>query len=165
MSQDKVAGVLAPAVEAAGLVLEDVSVTTAGKRRVVRVTVDLPEDEAGSLDLDRVAEVSRGVSDTLDTADVLGGAPYVLEVTTPGVDRPLSELRHWKRARTRLVKATVDGTPVTGRLVGADDDGIILDVDGTLQRAGWESVGTGRVQVEFNRPDGDETDHASGTEA
>ena len=100
---DAVTSLLDPVVTAAGLVLEGVIITPAGKRRVVRVVVDLPEDRTGSLDLDAVAEVSRSVSDALDGSDVLGGSPYVLEVGTPGVDRPLTERRHWSRARGRLV--------------------------------------------------------------
>ena len=156
MSQDKVAGVVRPAVHAAGLVLENVSVTPAGKRRVVRVVVDLPEDAVGALSLDEIAEVSRAVSDALDAGDALGATPYVLEVTSPGVDRPLAELRHWKRARTRMVSVPVDGVKLVGRLIEVDDAGLTLDVEGTQRRLGWESVGTGRVQVEFNRPGADD---------
>jgi ribosome maturation factor RimP len=155
-----VTSLLAPVVEASGLVLEDVTVTPAGKRRVVRVVVDLPEDRTGSLDLDAVADVSRAVSDALDASDVLGGTPYVLEVGTPGVDRPLTERRHWSRARTRLVEVPVDGTVLTGRVQAVADDGVELEVDGARRTVPWEQLGTGRVQVEFRRPDAadDETD-------
>ena len=80
----------------------------------MRVVVDLPETEVGSVDLDRVAEVSRAVGDSLDTSDALGPGPYALEVTTPGVDRPLTERRHWLRARTRLPERVA----AQARLVG-----------------------------------------------
>jgi len=150
-----VTSLLAPVVQQAGLVLEDVTITPAGRRRVVRVVVDLPQDRTGSLDLDAVADVSRSVSDALDASDALGGAPYVLEVGTPGVDRPLTERRHWSRARTRLVAVPVDGAGVTGRVQAVGDDGVVLEVDGQERTVPWEQLGAGRVQVEFRRPDDD----------
>ncbi len=167
---DPVTSLLGPVVQQAGLVLEGVTITPAGKRRVVRVVVDLPQDRTGSLDLDAVAEVSRAVSDALDGSDVLGGNPYVLEVGTPGVDRPLTERRHWSRARTRLVTVPVnvpvaaergaDGE-VTGRVRAVGDDGVTLEVDGEERLLAWDGLGAGRVQVEFRRPDDDEaTDEA-----
>ena len=149
---DRVRGVVEPAVAGAGLVLEGVTTTPAGKRRVVRVVVDLPDDATGSLDLDQVADVSRAVAAALDADDaVLGGAPYVLEVTTPGVDRPLTQRRHWSRAGTRLVTVPVAGTDVTGRVAAVDDEGVLLDVGGQQRRVVWADLGTGHVQVEFSR--------------
>ena len=89
---------LAPVVAAHGVDLEAVSVSRAGSRSVVRVVVD----RDGGLDLDGVAEVSRTVNAALDAVgdDVIHGS-FVLEVTTPGVDRPLTEPRHWRRAAGR----------------------------------------------------------------
>jgi ribosome maturation factor RimP len=153
---DAVTSLLDPVVTAAGLVLEGVTITPAGRRRVVRVVVDLPEDRTGSLDLDAVAEVSRSVSDALDSSDVLGGSPYVLEVGTPGVDRPLTERRHWSRARGRLVTVAVEGVDVTGRVREVDDDGVLLEVDDEPRRLPWEGLAAGRVQVEFRRQDDDD---------
>jgi ribosome maturation factor RimP len=144
---------LDPVVTGAGLVLEDVVVATVGRRRLVRVVVDLSEDEIGSVDLDRVAEVSRAVGDALDTSDALGPGAYSLEVTTPGVDRPLTERRHWLRARTRLVRLERTGDdPVTGRLVAVGDAGPVLEVGGEAVTVPWEQVRRGVVEVEFNRP-------------
>src|SRR3954454_13105365 len=110
---------LTPAVQAAGLDLEDVVVNRAGSRSVVRVVVDADN----GLDLDAVADVSRAVSAVLDDADdVLRGA-YVLEVTSPGVDRPLTAPRHWRRNRGRKVHVVrTDGRDVLGRLVETSDD-------------------------------------------
>jgi ribosome maturation factor RimP len=82
----------------------------------------------------------------------MGGAPYVLEVTSPGVDRPLTEPRHWRRARSRLVTAALaDGSTVAGRVTEADDEAVTLDVDGTPTRLALSDVTSGRVQVEFRR--------------
>ena len=136
-------------VEAQGLDLEDVVVTQAGKRRQLRVVVD----QDGGISLDTVAAVSTAVAAQLDDSDAMGGSPYVLEVTSPGVDRPLTAPRHWRRNRTRLVKvATAEATALEGRLVEVDDDGIGIESDGVVTRLAWDRVASGRVQVEFNRP-------------
>jgi len=148
---------LRPVVEERGLDLEDVVVTPAGKRRMLRVVVD----QDGGVGLDTVAEVSTAVSLALDDSDAMGGAPYVLEVTSPGIDRPLTEPRHWRRASGRLVKASrADGGTAQGRIVEVDDDGVVLDLDGVTTRLAWAETTSGRVQVEFNRarPSDDEED-------
>jgi ribosome maturation factor RimP len=145
---------LGPLVADAGYDLEDVTVTSAGRRSLVRVTVDAD----GGIDLDAVAVVSRIVSDALDadannpaSPRALAGA-YVLEVSSPGVDRPLTEPRHWRRAIGRLVKVEVDGKPLTGRIGAVDDSGVVLDVEGLPSRPiAWTELGRGKVQVEFNR--------------
>ena len=147
--RDSLVRLLAPVVEAQGLDLEDVVVTQAGKRRQLRVVVD----QDGGISLDAVAAVSTAVAAQLDDSDAMGGSPYVLEVTSPGVDRPLTAPRHWRRNRTRLVKvATAEATALEGRLVEVDDDGIGVESDGVVTRLAWDRVASGRVQVEFNRP-------------
>ena len=146
VSRDRVRAALTPVVTAAGFDLEDVAVTAAGRRNVIRVVVD----RDGGIDLDAVAEVSRIISDALDAGDVTGTAPYTLEVTSPGVDRPLTEPRHWRRATGRLVVAG----PTKGRVVGADDDGVTFDVDGVEQVVPYADLPAGRVQVEFDRSGG-----------
>jgi ribosome maturation factor RimP len=147
--RDSLVRLLAPVVEAQGLDLEDVVVTQAGKRRQLRVVVD----QDGGISLDTVAAVSTAVAAQLDDSDAMGGSPYVLEVTSPGVDRPLTAPRHWRRNRTRLVKvATTEATALEGRLVEVDDDGIGVESAGVVTRLAWDRVASGRVQVEFNRP-------------
>jgi ribosome maturation factor RimP len=146
--RDSLLALLRPVVEGDGLDLEDVVVTPAGKRRLLRVVVD----RDGGLGLDTVAAVSTAVSKALDDSDVMGGAPYVLEVTSPGVDRPLTEPRHWRRNLTRLVTvSTAEATTLEGRLTEVDDEGIGVDVDGAVTRLPWDRVSSGRVRVEFNR--------------
>ena len=142
VSRDRVRDVLSPVVEAAGFDLEDVAITAAGRRNVVRVVVD----RDGGLDLDAVAEVARVVSAALDETNATGDSPYTLEVTSPGVDRPLTQPRHWQRARGRLVRAS----GVTGRVVDADDDGVRLDVDGDVRAIRYDDLGAGHVEVEFS---------------
>jgi ribosome maturation factor RimP len=142
---------LGPVVEAAGYDLEDVTVTAAGRRSLVRVSVDAD----GGIDLDAVAAVTRAVSDVLDT-DADGGSalagPYVLEVSSPGVDRPLTEARHWRRAVGRLVEVPVGDASVTGRVIATSEDGVTLDIEGATRTLVWGEFGRGKVQVEFNAP-------------
>jgi ribosome maturation factor RimP len=146
--------VLTPVVARLGLDLEDVTVSIVGRRSVVRVVVDGDD----GVDLDAVADVSRAVSEKLDADGDGFSGPYVLEVSSPGVDRPLTEPRHWRRAAGRLVHVPVDGAPLAGRVVKAGDDGVHLDVDGTSRSIAWASLGAGKVQVEFNRRPDDEGD-------
>jgi ribosome maturation factor RimP len=156
----RLAGWIEPVVGAAGYDLEELVVTPAGRRSVVRVVVDRDE----GVTLDDIAEVSRAVSAVLDENDGdLGRSPYVLEVTSPGVDRPLTEPRHWRRNTGRLVTVPIGGEQVTARVTAVDDSGVTLAVEakgkpGAKKRAPvarqvpWAQVGTGRVQVEFGRP-------------
>ena len=163
---------LAPAVAGEGLDLEEVDVRPAGRRRLVKIVVD-GDDGVG---LDDVARVSETASRLLDESDVMGTSPYVLEVTSPGVDRPLSEPRHWRRAVGRLVVAPLaGGGQIEGRVVAADDEAVEIDVvqkgrgkgagpkgggksgasagpkgAATVRRRfGLDELGRGRVQVEF----------------
>ncbi len=153
--RDRLVKLLEPVVAAEGLDLEDVTITPAGRRRLVRVVVD----GDGGVSLDHVAEVSQAVSKTLDAHDALGSDPYVLEVTSPGVDRPLTLPRHWRRARGRLVRAELAGdAPVEGRVTAADDSGAELDVEGRVRRVEYQQVTRARVQVEFRRLDDDDDD-------
>jgi ribosome maturation factor RimP len=134
---------LSPVVSAAGYDLEDIEISSAGRRSVVRVIVD----RDGGVDLDAVAEISRPVSDALDAAEAFGESAYVLEVTSPGVDRPLTAPRHWRRNIGRMVE--VDG--VTGRIVEATDSGVALEVDGARREISYSELGSGKVIVEFSR--------------
>ena len=147
-----VRGVVQPVVAAAGLVVEDVTVSRAGRRSVVRVVVDL-DDAVGGVDADTLADVSRAVSAALDAADPVSGA-YTLEVSTPGADRPLTELRHFRRARTRLVRLVLhDGGRLRGRLVEADADELTLRTDAGELRVPYDDVARGAVEVELSRAD------------
>ncbi|MEV6851106.1 ribosome maturation factor RimP [Actinoplanes sp. NPDC051411] len=154
----RVRAVIEPVVDAAGYDLEEVGLSRAGRRYVVRVLVDAD----GGINLDGVAVVSREISAALDAAEESGGevlpGEYQLEVGSPGVDRPLTLPRHWRRNITRLV--AVNG--LTGRVTGVDESGIVLDVDGTPRALRFDELGPGRVQIEFKRLDdadfGDEED-------
>jgi ribosome maturation factor RimP len=131
-----------------GLDLEGLEVSPAGRRRVLRVAVDTD----GGVTLDDVAAATKEISRVLDVSDVMGEQPYTLEVTSPGVDRPLTHPRHWRRNAGRLVKVTRSGQdPVTGRILSSDEEGASLDVDGQQVRVPLADVSSARIQVEFNR--------------
>jgi ribosome maturation factor RimP len=144
---------LEPVVRAAGYDLEDVTVTPAGRRSVVRVVVD----RDGGVDLDAVAEVSRFVSDALDESDATGDSPYTLEVSSPGVDRPLTDPRHWRRASGRLVRVAVrDEGELAGRITAADDTAVTFDVGGSERTVPYDALGAAKVQVEFSHRTGED---------
>jgi ribosome maturation factor RimP len=133
----------------AGLDLEDVEISTAGRRRLVRVFVD----KDGGVTLDEIADATHLVSGLLDSSDALGDAPYTLEVTSPGIDRPLTHPRHWRRNVDRLVKVRRrEGQPFTGRIVETQDDRAVLDVAGSREELAYADVAKATVEVEFNRP-------------
>ncbi|MDI5972903.1 ribosome maturation factor RimP [Streptomyces sp. SL13] len=151
---DRLRALLEPPATASGLDLEEVEVTPAGKRRVLRVVVD---SDSG-VSLDAVAAFSRRISETLDESDAMGGAPYTLEVTSPGTDRPLTGPRQFRRNIGRLIAFTlVGGGELTARLLSLDEDGMDLEVPGvkgrkpTARRLELAEVAKARVEVEFNR--------------
>ena len=147
---------LEPVVAGLGYDLEEVVAQRAGSRQLLRVVVD----GDGGITLDDIAEVSQAVSAALDESDALGEAPYDLEVTSPGVSRPLTLPRHWRRAAGRLVQAALTaGGELTGRVLEADEDGVTLELPGKKpgtagerRRLAYPELGRGKVQVEFNRP-------------
>ena len=144
--RNRVADLLRPVVTATGYDLEDVVVTPAGKRRLLRVVVD----RDGGVSLDDVAELSRAAAEALDASEVMGDTPYVLEVSSPGVDRPLTEPRHWRRAIGRLVRASLrDGGQVTGRVLAADERAVSLDTERGPATFSYPELVRGVVQVEF----------------
>lgn len=142
----------APAADA-GLVVDDVRIARAGKRTRVVVSLDLPETDLGSADLDSIAHASRAIGLALDDANV-PATPYVLEVGTPGTDRPLTDRRHFLRARTRLVRLDRTGVgSITGRLLDVHDDILVLDAEGVRTEVDLNDVVSGRIVVELTRLD------------
>jgi len=130
---------ISPAVSEAGFFLEEVQIASPGSHRIVTCVVD----GETPLNLDQVTVASRLISELLDTAEFMGETPFTLEVTSPGVDRPLTQPRHWKKNLTRLIKVTLgDGTITIGRLTELNEtNATLVDVD--IKRA--------VVEIEFNR--------------
>jgi ribosome maturation factor RimP len=144
----KLAGLIEPVVAAAGMDLESVRLSVAGKRRRLQIFVDSDQ----GVNHDDLEAVSREISAVLDASNVLGETPYTFEVSSPGVDRPLTEPRHWRRARGRLVRVKVAGEgSVEGRVLTADADGVTLGLTDSERRFPYGDLGAGSVQVEFGR--------------
>lgn len=139
-------GVLEPIVTGAGFDLDEVDVRVVGRRHTVKVVVD-SED---GVDLDDIARLSRAAAAELDLHEHLIDGSYTLEFTSPGVERPLTVPRHWRRNRLRLVGVTpVAGAAFTGRVGAVGEHAVTLLVDGTLREVRYADVTRAVVEVEF----------------
>lgn len=130
VDEQRLAEACTPIIHRHGLVLESLATQRVGASTRVNIVVDLPEDQIGSADLDAVTEASREISDLLDAdASYIGEGPSQLEVTTPGVFRPLKERRHFLRSRTRLMAVTdTSRRQFVGRLMDVDGDTLVFEV-------------------------------------
>ena len=141
-------------VTSLGLDLEALDLTPAGNKRVLRIAVD----RDGGVGIDHITDATRALSEVLDASDVMGEQPYTLEVTSRGVDRPLTLPRHWRRNEGRLVRLrlagddVVDETSVDGRIGASDDTGVEI-VGRTTTRYAYTDITSALVQVELNRKD------------
>ena len=152
--KDQISELVTPAVSDLGFYLEDVHVATPGSHRIVTCIVD----GDASLNLDQVTSVSRVLSELLDEAPFMGETPFTLEVTSPGVDRPLTQPRHFAKNVSRLLKIIkLDGSEVTGRILSNTDKDVTLSV--AVKKETIEEVVTladikrAVVEIEFNRKD------------
>lgn len=140
---------LTPAIKTLGFVLEEIKVTPVGKRRIIAVIVDQEEKNPN---LDEVTVVSREVSNILDNYSQLGDQPFTLEVTTPGVDRPLVLPRHWQKNLGRLVKVVkIDEQTISGRISSVSDVSAAIEVAGKSVEVLFGDVKRAQIEIEFNR--------------
>jgi len=152
--KDQISELVTPAVSDLGFYLEDVHVATPGNHRIVTCIVDGDV----SLNLDQVTSVSRVISELLDEAAFMGETPFTLEVTSPGVDRPLTQPRHFKKNADRLLKIIkLDGSEVTGRILSNSDHDVTLAVsvkkETAEQTIALTEIKRAVVEIEFNRKD------------
>jgi ribosome maturation factor RimP len=153
--KDQLIELLTPAVLEAGFYLEDIHIATPGSHRIVTCIVD----GDSSLNLDQVTSVSRVISELLDVAPFMGETPFTLEVTSPGVDRPLVLPRHFAKNYDRLLKVIrLDGSEVIGRIASNTDESVTLTV--VTKKESHEEVvqladiKRALVEIEFSRKDG-----------
>jgi ribosome maturation factor RimP len=154
---DRLRPLVERAVAGVGFDLEEIGVRQAGRRRLVRVVVDADR----GVGLDDVATLSRKIAAELDEQDAVLGGPYTLEVTSPGVDRPLREPRHWRRAFQRLAEVRLrDGGTITGRIGRVRRDGgqdtVRLLAGGVARELRLADVERATVVVEFKQPPAEE---------
>ena len=142
---------LSPVVEKSGFILEEVKVTPLGRRRQISIIVD---GEDRNPNLDEVAGLSRAISAQLDEFSALGDSPFTLEVTSPGVDRPLTELRHWRKNIGRLVNiVTKEDKEISGRIQSVGSNGVTID-DTEYELT---AIKRAQIQIEFNRSNNDKS--------
>lgn len=137
-------------VSALGMDVEAVELTSGGRRKVLRIALDVD----GGIGIDHITDATRALSEVLDSSDVMGAEPYTLEVTSRGVERPLSLPRHWRRNAGRLVRVTLeDDITLDGRIGDSDDTGVQLTTKKDTTRIAYDQIVTALVQTELNRKD------------
>lgn len=153
---DQISQLVTPAVEAQGFFLEEVQLVSPGKHRIVTCIVD----GESALNLDQVTVLSRAISELLDEAPFMGQTPFTLEVTSPGVDRPLTKPRHFSKNIDRLLKVTkLNGEVITGRIAANTEIDVTLKVTAKKEMSDvsilFSEIKRAQVEIEFNRKDGD----------
>ncbi|MDA2993723.1 MAG: ribosome maturation factor RimP [Actinomycetota bacterium] len=143
---------ISPAVSEAGFFLEEVQIASPGSHRIITCVVD----GQTPLNLDQVTVASRLISELLDTAEFMGETAFTLEVTSPGIDRPLTHPRHWRKNLTRLIKVTLlDGSTTIGRLTEFNESNAILveNIKGRIKEhsIAFADIKRAVVEIEFNR--------------
>jgi ribosome maturation factor RimP len=139
---EEIAVAITPAIEAAGCYLEEITLTPAGKRKIMTVIVDGDTN----LSLDQVTVVSKEVSAIVEVLPVLGDTPFTLEVTSPGVDRPLTKPRHWRKNHGRLINATlVSDKRIKGRIGDATE----IDVEIDSIKIAYAEIKKANIEIEF----------------
>lgn len=154
--KDQISELITPALQQAGYFLEDVNLVTPGQHRIVTIIVD----GESALNLDQVTVATKMISELLDEAQFMGETPFTLEVTSPGVDRPLTQPRHFSKNTDRLLKVVkTDGEVVTGRISSNTENDVTLLVTEKKESKDvvltFSEIKRATVEIEFNRKDGD----------
>ena len=154
--KDQISELITPALQQAGYFLEDVNLVTPGQHRIVTIIVDGER----ALNLDQVTVATKMISELLDEAQFMGETPFTLEVTSPGVDRPLTQPRHFSKNTDRLLKVVkTDGEVVTGRISSNTENDVTLLVTEKKESKDvvlkFSDIKRATVEIEFNRKDGD----------
>jgi ribosome maturation factor RimP len=123
-NKEQVAAAITPAIESLGFYVEDIAITSAGKRSMLTVIVDGDTH----LSLDQVTVATKAISEIVENLPTLGNNPFTLEVTSPGLDRPLTKPRHWQKNKDRLIKIILnDGKEITGRIKDSTQTAVTVD--------------------------------------
>ncbi len=143
-NKEQVLAVITPAIESLGFYVEDITITSAGKRSMLTVIVDGDTH----LSLDQVTVATKAISEIVENLPTLGNNPFTLEVTSPGLDRPLTKPRHWRKNQDRLIKIVLtDGKEVKGRIKESDETSVTVD-DQTINFA---DIKRATLEVEFKK--------------
>ena len=146
-SREDLFGQIEPIVNKSGYVLEDVIIKSAGKNSIVQILLD----KDSGINLDEVAEVSNKISIILDEKNLMGNKPYTLDVGSPGIDRPLTQIRHWHKNMGRLVKINFGSYEKIGRIEKVEENEITLNIKGKSQVFNLSQIDKAIIQIEFNQ--------------
>lgn len=152
MQDTELTRLVEPILAEAGLELDSLEVTPIGKRRLLRITVDGDGPVGRGPLLDDISAASMRISAALDASDAVGNAPYTLEVSSRGVGAPLTESKHYRRNRGRLVKLSLAEEGLTARILDVTDDVVRLGIDGAEREIPLGDIRKAVVQVELNPP-------------
>jgi ribosome maturation factor RimP len=143
-NKEQVTAAITPAIESLGFYVEDISITSAGRRSMLTVIVDGDTH----LSLDQVTVATKAISEIVENLPTLGNNPFTLEVTSPGLDRPLTKPRHWRKNKDRLIKIVLNnGKEITGRIKDSTDDEVIVDE----QKVAFVDIKRATLEIEFKQ--------------
>ncbi|CAB4908696.1 unannotated protein [freshwater metagenome] len=142
--KEDISAAVTPALSALGFYLEDVTITSAGRRSMLTIIVDGDTH----LSLDQVTSATKAIGEIVEGLQSLGDTPFTLEVTSPGLDRPLTKPRHWRKNIDRLVKVvSLDGSVVNGRIKSATETDVLID-DVSIE---FSAIKRATLEVEFKQ--------------
>jgi len=143
-NKEQVAAAITPAIESLGFYLEDINITSAGKRSMLTVIVD----GDSHLSLDQVTVATKAISEIVENLPTLGNNPFTLEVTSPGLDRPLTKPRHWRKNQDRLIKIVLnDGKEIKGRIKDSTETSVTVDE----QIINFADIKRATLEIEFKK--------------
>ena len=139
---EDISAAIRPIIEASGNYLEELTITSAGKVKILTVIVD----SDSHLNLDQITAVTKEISEVIETLEELGDSAFTLEVTSPGIDRPLTKPRHWRKNFDRLVKITMtSGNDIQGRIGEATETNVLVGD----QKVSFEDIKRAVLEIEF----------------
>ena len=142
--KEEISAAITPALSDLGFYLEDITITSAGRRSMLTVIVDGDTH----LSLDQVTVATKAISEIVENIQSLGQAPFTLEVTSPGLDRPLTKPRHWRKNIDRLLKIVLlDGTEIKGRVKDATEISATVDE----QVVKFSDIKRATLEIEFKQ--------------
>ena len=140
--KEDISAAITPALEALGFYLEDVTIISAGRRSMLTVIVDGDTH----LSLDQVTSATKAIGEIVESVQSLGETPFTLEVTSPGLDRPLTKVRHWQKNINRLVKVVLlDGSEIKGRIIDVNEVSATVDE----KNINYSDIKRATLEIEF----------------
>ena len=140
--KEDISAAITPALEALGFYLEDVTIISAGRRSMLTIIVDGDTH----LSLDQVTSATKAIGEIVESVQSLGETPFTLEVTSPGLDRPLTKVRHWQKNINRLVKVVLlDGSEIKGRIKDVNEVSATVDE----KNINYSDIKRATLEVEF----------------